>query len=74
MDMMEGFYHPFHGRIEEKKETVTRDEAVNEKYSEVIRTVESRLGKHGRYGPMVQIGKRKTSRNQDSHHFQKAQA
>ena len=28
MDMMEGFYHPFHGRIEEKKETVTRDEAV----------------------------------------------
>ena len=59
MDMMEGFYHPFHGRIEEKKETVTRDEAVKRR----VLGSDPDSGKPvsvsiGRYGPMVQIGTR----------------
>ena len=57
--MMEGFYHPFHGRIEEKKESVTRDEAVKRRIlgsdPESGRPVSVSIG---RYGPMVQIGTR----------------
>jgi len=59
MDMMERFYHPFHARIEEKKETVTRDEAVKRKVlgsdPDSGKPVSVSIGK---FGPMVQIGTR----------------
>ncbi len=59
LDMMSGFYQPFHGRVEEKLTTVTRAEAVKKR----VLGVDPESGRQvstsmGRYGPMVQIGTR----------------
>ncbi|SVD56535.1 uncharacterized protein METZ01_LOCUS409389, partial [marine metagenome] len=58
-DMMQGFYHPFHGRVEEKTQSVTRDEAIKRRVlgsdPESGRPVSASIG---RYGPMIQIGTR----------------
>jgi len=58
IDMMEGFYRPFHERIKEK-ETISRDEAVKPR----VLGSDPDTGKPvsvsiGRYGPMIQIGTR----------------
>ena len=58
VDMMDNFYQPFHERVEEKDESVTRAEVLKRR---VFDDLDPKTGKPvsvsiGRYGPMVQIG------------------
>jgi len=60
VEMMSKFYQPFHQRVEEKDESVTRAEVLKRR---VFEETDPETGKQvsvsfGRYGPMVQIGTR----------------